>query len=98
MIVILKPLETMKVKLLRDKYPPMSIVIPLVHGLQYALISTNPKTAIGINLQKNLIDVVSGRFSNMESSKISAKSTLLDPQFKKTAFGVMKMPMQPNNG
>ncbi|KAJ8892313.1 hypothetical protein PR048_004893, partial [Dryococelus australis] len=87
-IPILQPLQAMTVELSCYMYTTMSMVIFIVRGLQYAAKSTNPKTTTGINLQKNLIDVVSRRFGNMEASKISVKCTFLNFRFKKVAFGL----------
>ncbi|KAL4083414.1 hypothetical protein QTP88_028730 [Uroleucon formosanum] len=48
------------------------------------------ETTIGIEFKNKLIDVVGRRLGNLEKDKIVAKSTLLDPRLKKTAFGLQE--------
>lgn len=85
---ILKPFESLTIELSGEKYPTLSLVIPLVRGLQYTVRKVRPETDAGILLQSSLLDVVSRRLGSLEKNKIVSKSTLLDPKFKKTAFGL----------
>ncbi|CAH2013549.1 unnamed protein product [Acanthoscelides obtectus] len=87
-VPILKPLELLTVELSGEQYLTISSVIPLIRGLQFHLRNIQPATDIGLWLQSKLLDVISRRFSILESNKIIAKSTFLDPRFKKTAFGL----------
>ncbi|KAL4142806.1 hypothetical protein QTP88_005205 [Uroleucon formosanum] len=48
------------------------------------------ENTIGEAFKNILIDVVSRRLGNLETNKIVAKATFLDPRFKKTAFGLLE--------
>eukprot|EP00102_Acyrthosiphon_pisum_P014611 XP_008184752.1 PREDICTED: zinc finger BED domain-containing protein 1-like [Acyrthosiphon pisum] len=85
---ILKPFEHMTSELSGEKYPTLSLVIPLIRGLQYTVKNIKPDTHAGILLQNTLLDVVARRLGSLEKNSIVAKSTFLDPRLKKTAFGL----------
>lgn len=87
-VLLLKPLESMTTELSGEKYVTMSLVIPLIRGLQHTLKNMSPKSDSGAVLKRNLLDVISKRFGLFETNKIAAKATFLDPRFKKMAFGV----------
>ncbi|CAG9840694.1 unnamed protein product [Diabrotica balteata] len=84
---LLKPLEIMTAEVSGEKYPTMSIIIPLIPGLQLAIKSVSTITVSGLLLQKTLMDTITQRLSGFETNKISSKATFLDPRFKKYAFG-----------
>nr|XP_023028246.1 zinc finger BED domain-containing protein 1-like [Leptinotarsa decemlineata] len=86
-IFLLKPLEVMTATLFADTYPTISMVIPLVRGLQHSLVNWKSKTDICETLRKNLIDTIARRLGILECNKIISKATFLDPRFKKLAFG-----------
>lgn len=85
---ILKPFEYITSELSGEKYPTLSLIIPLIRGLQYTVKSIKPETGSGVLLQNTLLDVVARRLGSLEKNKIVAKSTFLDPRLKKTAFGL----------
>jgi len=87
-IPLLKPFESMTTELSGQTYPTLSMVIPLLRGLQYTIGKRTPKTAIGQILKTTLLNAVSRRLGSLEGNKIVAKSTFIDPRFKKTAFGL----------
>ena len=58
-----------------------------MRGLQFSLKNLQPSTEVGTWLQKKLLEIVSRRLGSLETNKIVARSTFLDPRFKKTAFG-----------
>lgn len=87
-VPILKPLELITTELSGEKYTTMATVIPLIRGLQYSLRNMTPTTEIGIWLQSKLVEIISRPLGILELNKIVAKSTFLDPRFKKTAFGI----------
>lgn len=84
----LKPFLEMTEFLSGQKYVTMSVIVPLIRGLQHALCNIIPSTDIGRRLRNSLMEMVSRRLGHLESNKIVAKATILDPRFKKTAFGV----------
>lgn len=91
-IPLLKPIEDMTVELSGEKYPSISILVPLVRGLQLSLRNYEPKTAAGMELQTSLVEVISRRLSNLEKNRIIACATFLDPRMKKLAFGYDENP------
>lgn len=88
---ILKPFQIMTAELLSgEKYPTLSVVIPLIRGLQHNLRNLKTKTDIGDVFRNMLMGIVSRRLGILESNKIVAKATFLDPRFKKTAFDLLE--------
>ncbi|KAL4111764.1 hypothetical protein QTP88_015653 [Uroleucon formosanum] len=87
---ILKPFENITSELSGENCSTISLVIPLIRGLQYMLKNLRTETTIGIEFKNKLIDVVGRRLGNLEKYKIVAKTTLLDPRLKKTAFGLQE--------
>ncbi|XP_071051059.1 E3 SUMO-protein ligase ZBED1-like [Onthophagus taurus] len=85
-ICILKPIEAMTSELSREKYITLSIIIPLIRGVQHAVENAQPITSTGKILQTNFHDILLRRLGYVESSKIWAKATLLDPRLKILAF------------
>jgi hypothetical protein len=73
-----------------EKYPTLSVVIPLIRGLQNILRNLKTETDIGDVFRNMLMDIVSRRLGILEKNKIVAKATFLDPRFKKTAFGLLE--------
>jgi hypothetical protein len=69
---ILKPMEALTTELSGEKYTTMSMIIPLIRGLQLALNNIKPITPIGKKLQQDLRNTISRRFSSLEVSKISS--------------------------
>ncbi|XP_071056886.1 E3 SUMO-protein ligase ZBED1-like [Onthophagus taurus] len=85
-ICILKPIEAMTSELSGEKYITLSIIIPLIRGVQHAVENAQPITSTGKILQTNFHDILLRRLGYVESSKICAKATLLDPRLKILAF------------
>nr|XP_022910708.1 zinc finger BED domain-containing protein 1-like [Onthophagus taurus] len=85
-ICILKPIEAMTSELSGEKYITLSIIIPLIRGVQHAVKNAQPITSTGKILQTNFHDILLRRLGYVESSKICAKATLLDPRLKILAF------------
>jgi hypothetical protein len=85
---ILKPFEYMTTELSGENYPTLSLVIPLIRGLQHTVRNKRPETDAGILLKNSLVAIVTRPLGSLEKDKIVSKSTLLDPKFKKTAFGL----------
>ncbi|XP_063538120.1 E3 SUMO-protein ligase ZBED1 [Cydia strobilella] len=89
-VTILQPFEKITAVLSAESYPTLSCIIPLVRGLQNSLNKRTPITEAGKHLQRAL-EVVDKRLSVYESNRTAAKATLLDPRFKKKAFGLDNM-------
>lgn len=58
-----------------------------MYGACSILLGRERQTATGQILKTTLLNAVSRRLGSLEGNKIIAKSTLIDPRFKKTAFG-----------
>jgi len=89
-IPFLKPFESMTTELSGEKYPTLSMVIPLIRGLQFTLGNIKPKTDSGQLLKTALSNSISRRFGSFEGDKTSSKSTFIDLRLKKTAFGLIE--------
>lgn len=87
-VKVLQPSNELTTVLSGEKYPTLSVVIPLVRGFQFAVRNLNTNTHIGQELKMKVLDTVTRRLSNFESNKIVAKACFLDPRFKKYGFGV----------
>lgn len=55
---ILKPFENITSKNSGENYPTLSLVIPLIRGLQYMLKNLRTETTIGNEFKNKLVDVV----------------------------------------
>lgn len=86
-VKILKPAEELTKILSAESYCTISMVIPLIRGMQSSLRSIVAETEIGEKLKNTLIEITTRRLEGHESNKIVAKATFLDPRFKKCAFG-----------
>ncbi|XP_067633760.1 E3 SUMO-protein ligase ZBED1-like [Eurosta solidaginis] len=84
---LFKPVEAMTTELSGENYPTMSLVVPLIRGLQYAVRNRKMKTVEEESLKSRLLEVVWRRLGQLESDKMFAKSTFLDPWLKKISFG-----------
>ncbi|XP_060879286.1 E3 SUMO-protein ligase ZBED1-like [Metopolophium dirhodum] len=90
-IPLLRPFNCLTVELSAEQYPTISKVIPLIRGLQDSLVTKMPRTLIGQALKTNLISNTTKRFDDFEKQTITpsfSRATLLDPRFKKVAFGI----------
>lgn len=85
---LLGPFEKMTTILSGELYPTLSSAIPLVRGLHNVMRKKFPKTGPGLHLKELLVSVVSKRLNVYETYKTAAKSTFLDPRFKKKGFGL----------
>ncbi|XP_015376635.1 PREDICTED: zinc finger BED domain-containing protein 1-like [Diuraphis noxia] len=90
-IPLLRPFNCLTVELSAEQYPTISKVIPLIRGLQGSLVTKIPRTPIDQALKTNLISNTTKRFDGFEKQTLTPKfsrAILLDPRFKKVAFGV----------
>ncbi|KAG8234074.1 hypothetical protein J437_LFUL013570 [Ladona fulva] len=83
-IPLLNPLE----ELSGDKYMTSSMIIPLIMGAQHLVIISKPATTVGERLKEVLLENFSKRLSPYEKQIIPSTATILDPRFKKMAFGL----------
>lgn len=89
-VEVLEPLHTMTEEMSGEKYPTLSMVIPLLRSIQHALKNTPTNTDVGLYLKTQLIEIISRRFSGWETNKLVAKATFLDPRFMKSGFGLVE--------
>ncbi|CAH2002280.1 unnamed protein product [Acanthoscelides obtectus] len=87
LIPILKPVEVITTILSGEKYPTMSSIIPLIRGLQHALVRFSTENEVCTLLKNDLVDIISRRLGILEVNKTVAKCSFLDPRFKKLGFG-----------
>ncbi|KAL0872158.1 hypothetical protein ABMA27_004567 [Loxostege sticticalis] len=87
-LVILKPVEQMTSIISGEQYPTLSCIIPLIRGVQAALRNCSCNSEVASRLNIKLQEVFDRRFGGYEINKTAAKSTFIDPRFKKAAFGL----------
>lgn len=83
---VLRPIEVATREVSGQKYITSSKVIPLTRMIGNKIIALQPKTTIGIQLQKSLLSEMKKRLLPIESVNILAVSTILDPRFKQIHF------------
>lgn len=86
-VPILKPALELTKLLSGEKYVTMSIIVPLIRGLQYSMSMITPETDVGTHLKRSLTETVFRRLGQLEANKIVAKAAFQDPRFKKAGFG-----------
>ena len=82
-MAVLKPFEATTKEISADKHVSISKVIPLAKSLQRL---TGAITEKDTPLVSNPSYKMRRRFTNIESARMLAMSTLLDPRMKKLAF------------
>ncbi|KAG8228306.1 hypothetical protein J437_LFUL007024 [Ladona fulva] len=87
-IPLLNPLEELNTELSSDKYVTSSVIIPLIMGAQHLVMNSKPAATVGERLKEVLLENFSKRLSPYEKQVIPSSATILDPQFKKIAFGL----------
>ncbi|CAG9829737.1 unnamed protein product [Diabrotica balteata] len=86
-IKVLKQADDITRLLSSENYPTVSLLIPIIRGIQFALQNTTVVTNVGDSLKLKLLQTIHQRLGSFESSKTIAKATFLDPRFKKDGFG-----------
>ncbi|XP_044597479.1 uncharacterized protein LOC123274044 [Cotesia glomerata] len=83
---ILSPLWRVTQEVCAEKNVTLSKCIPLIASLRKKTENFKPDTLIGRQLQKKLTQEIETKYGNIESVKLYACATLLDPRYKKCAF------------
>lgn len=87
---ILRPVERVTTEMSGESYITCSKIIPIINCLIKTLEKLNTEHDISDRLHKNILRELYRRFhgedSNVENNAFLAKSTLLDPHFKKLHF------------
>ncbi|KAJ8886939.1 hypothetical protein PR048_013153 [Dryococelus australis] len=75
---LLKLIEIMTAALSGEKYPTISIVLPLVRGVQLSVKRKQHLSTIAQNLKSSLLSGFSKRLGTIETNEIVSKATILD--------------------
>ncbi|XP_050311482.1 E3 SUMO-protein ligase ZBED1-like [Anthonomus grandis grandis] len=90
LVIILKPFFDVTELMSGEKYVTLSLVIIMTNGLKNVcnemLNSDQFTTEVSQNFIKNLIQNITSRLGDLESSKTLIVSTFLDPRFKNIGF------------
>lgn len=86
LIVLLKPAENLVEELCSVKYQTISLIIPIIRGLQLTVKTKQLLTDVGKSVQETLLETISETFDALESDPILSKATFLDPRFKTACF------------
>ena len=82
-IDVLQPFETATTEMSAEKYVSVSKIIPLPRSLQRITLGSSD---VSEGIKNQLVSQMRNCFVNMEGNVLLAKSTLLDPRFKKMGF------------
>lgn len=85
-VMLLQPFEKITTIVSGESYPTLSCIIPIVQGLQNSMRNKCPTTELGVQLKRNLLNVIEKRLAVYEHNRTAAKATFLDPRFKKKGF------------
>lgn len=83
---VLGPIEFVTTEISGDSYPTSSLVIPLIHCMEGTIKNCVALTIEGNKFRDNILFEVQRRFKAIESNKILAVSTILDPRYKRIHF------------
>ncbi|XP_011859727.1 PREDICTED: zinc finger BED domain-containing protein 1-like, partial [Vollenhovia emeryi] len=94
LISLLTPIERVITEISGDSYPTASVIIPIIHCMQVAICSWEPKqlevdnnvTETSIQFKNHLLALTEQKFKVLEFNPILAISTMLDSRFKKLHF------------
>ncbi|XP_064475342.1 E3 SUMO-protein ligase ZBED1-like [Ornithodoros turicata] len=86
MVLLLKPLEVVTREISAEAYVTVSKVIPLLRCMKNAIERCVVTTDTCSELKDVLIRSFDKRFGNVESNRLVAIATLLDPRFKRLHF------------
>ncbi|XP_015788343.1 zinc finger BED domain-containing protein 1-like [Tetranychus urticae] len=83
---LLKPFYEATEELSSDTKTTISKIIPMVNLIDKRLSSFDCSSEITRKLKQELLKAFNNRFGNIESSKLHAMATILDPRFKRNDF------------
>lgn len=83
---VLGPIEFVTTEISGESYPTSSLVIPLIHCMEGTIRNCVALTVEGNKFRDNILCEIQQRFKDIESHKILAVSTILDPRFKRMHF------------
>lgn len=86
LIVLMGPVASVIVEISEENYPTCSVIIPIIHCMQAAIADCVTVTEIGNEFKKKLLNGINNKFQHLESTRILAISTILDPHFKRLHF------------
>ncbi|XP_050340894.1 zinc finger BED domain-containing protein 4-like [Bactrocera neohumeralis] len=83
---ILKPLLQVTQEVCFEKYVTLSKCIPLISSLRKKIEELTLETLIGRHLKQRMVQDIETKYGNIESVKLHACATLVDPRYKKFGF------------
>ncbi|XP_054089693.1 uncharacterized protein LOC128922611 [Zeugodacus cucurbitae] len=83
---ILKPLLQITQEVCFEKCVTLSKCIPLISSLRKKIEELTPETLIGRHLKKRMVQDIETKYGNIESVKLYACASLVDPRYKKFGF------------
>lgn len=86
LVLIFKPIQNVITEISGDSYSTSSIAIPIIRGLKLCINKLKPNTKMGKDLMLRISEALEKRFKELESNKVLAVATILDPRFTKLAF------------
>ncbi|XP_067216729.1 E3 SUMO-protein ligase ZBED1-like isoform X2 [Linepithema humile] len=86
LVALMRPVASVITEISGENYPTCSVIIPIIHCMTAAITDCVITTEIGIEFQEKLLNQINKKFQYLESTRILAISTILDPRFKRLHF------------
>lgn len=90
LVALMSPVASVINEISGENYPTCSIIIPIIHCMTAAITDCIITTEIGNSIpnqfQTSLLNQINNKFHHLESIRIMAISTILDPRFKRLHF------------
>lgn len=86
LVALMSPVASVITEISGENYPTCSVIIPIIHCMTAAITNCVTATEIGKEFQEKLLKQINNKFQYLESTRILAISTILDPRFKRLHF------------
>ncbi|KYN19747.1 Zinc finger BED domain-containing protein 1, partial [Trachymyrmex cornetzi] len=86
LVALMEPVASVITEISGENYPTCSVIIPIIHCMTAAVTNCVTTTEIGNEFQEKLLNQFNKKFQYLESTRILAISTILDPRFKRLHF------------
>ncbi|XP_032674664.1 zinc finger BED domain-containing protein 4-like [Odontomachus brunneus] len=88
LVALMSPVASVITEIRGENYPTASVIIPLIYCMTAAITDCMVITEIGNDFQAKLLNQINTKFQHLESNRILAISTILDPRFKRLHFKI----------
>lgn len=86
LVLLMSPVASVITEINGENYPTCSVIIPIIHCMTAAITDCVTTTEIGNEFKTRLLIQINNKFQYLESTRILAISTIVDPRFKRLHF------------